>query len=123
MIEKRSNKYKAEKQTYNGRSYHSKKEADYAVNLDWKMKAGEIKEIIPQYKLDLRINGKHWRNYYIDFKVINTDGTVDYIEVKGFATESWKQKFDVTKIIFDDLTEGEHAFLYLNDKLVDESFE
>ena len=123
MIQKRYNKYKAEKQTYNGRSYHSKKEADYAVNLDWRMKAGEIKEIIPQYKLDLRINGKHWRNYYIDFKVINSDGTVDYIEVKGFATEAWKQKFDVTKIIFDDLTEGEHAFLYLNDKLVDESFE
>ena len=123
MIEKRGNKYKAQKQTYNGRSYHSKKEADYAVNLDWRMKAGEIKEIIPQYKLDLRINGKHWRNYYIDFKVINSDSTVDYIEVKGFATEAWKQKFDVTKIIFDDLTEGEHAFLYLNDKLVDESFE
>jgi len=123
MIEKRGNKYKAEKQTYNDRSYHSKKEADYAVNLDWRMKAGEIKEIIPQYKLDLRINGKHWRNYYIDFKVINSDSTVDYIEVKGFATEAWKQKFDVTKIIFDDLTEGEHAFLYLNDKLVDESFE
>ena len=123
MIEKRGNKYKAEKQTYNDRSYHSKKEADYAVNLDWRMKAGEIKEITPQYKLDLRINGKHWRNYYIDFKVINSDSTVDYIEVKGFATEAWKQKFDVTKIIFDDLTEGEHAFLYLNDKLVDESFE
>lgn len=28
MIEKRYNKYKAEKQTFAGRSYHSKKEAE-----------------------------------------------------------------------------------------------
>ena len=40
MIEKRYNKYKAEKQTFDGRCYHSKKEADYAVQLAWRKKAG-----------------------------------------------------------------------------------
>ena len=116
------NKFNAKKQSYNGRTYHSIKEANYAMELDWRIKAGEVKEWIPQYKLELRVNDAHWRNYFIDFKVICTDGTVEYVEVKGFPTEVWKQKWDITVIIFDELTVGENAKLYLNDKLVKQSF-
>ena len=43
------NKYKAVKQKFNGRTYHSKKEADYAAELEWRLKAGEISEYIPQH--------------------------------------------------------------------------
>jgi len=103
MIEKRYNKYKAEKQTFGGRSYHSKKEADYAVQLAWRKKAGEIKEVIPQYKLDIRVNGKHITNYFIDFKVVLADDTVELIEVKGFETDLWRLKWRLTEALLDEI--------------------
>lgn len=106
MFEKRGNKYKAERQTFDGRSYHSKKEADYAVQLAWLKKAGEIKEIIPQYKLDLRVNGIHITNYFIDFKVIFTDGHTELVEVKGFATDVWLLKWKLTEALLDEIEPG-----------------
>jgi len=106
MYEKRYNKYRAERQTFGGRSYHSKKEADYAANLEWRKKAGEIKEIIPQYKLDIRVNGKHITNYYIDFKVVLADDTVELIEVKGFATDLWRLKWLLTEALLDEIEPG-----------------
>jgi hypothetical protein len=99
---KRKNKYNAQTQKYNGRNYDSVKEANYAKELDWRIKAGEILEVIPQFKIDIKIDGKHWRNYFMDFKVIMADGTEEYHEVKGFATEVWKMKWDACKILFPD---------------------
>ena len=107
----KSNKYKAEKSLYGGRNYHSKKEASYAMELDWKKKAGIIKEIIPQYKLDLRVNGVHICNYYIDFKVINTDGTIELIEVKGFETNEWLLKWKITEATLNELEPGAKLIL------------
>ncbi|HUX56250.1 MAG TPA: DUF1064 domain-containing protein [Bacteroidales bacterium] len=106
MFEKRYNKYKAERQTFNGRSYHSKKEADYAVQLAWQKKAGEIKEITPQFKIDIRVNGKHITNYYIDFRVVYSDDRVELIEVKGFATPEWMLKFRLTEALLDEIEPG-----------------
>ncbi len=106
MFEKRYNKYKAEKQTFDGRSYHSKKEADYAVNLAWKKKIGEIKEITPQYKIDIRVNGIHITNYFIDFKVEYSDGRVELIEVKGFETNDWLLKWKLTEALIDEIEPG-----------------
>ena len=103
MFERRYNKYKAEKQTFDGRSYHSKKEADYAAQLAWLKKAGEIKEIKPQYKIDIRVNGKHITNYYIDFKVIYADGRIELIEVKGFQTPEWLLKWRLTEALIDEI--------------------
>ena len=106
MIIKRYNKYKAEKQSFGGRSYHSKKEADYAVNLAWKEKLGEIKEITPQYKIDIRVNGKHITNYFIDFRVEYADGRVELIEVKGFQTPEWLLKWRLTEALIDEIEPG-----------------
>lgn len=106
MFERRYNKYKAQRQTFDGRSYHSKKEADYAVQLAWLKKAGEIKEIIPQYKLDLRVNGKHITNYFIDFKVVYSDNHVELIEVKGFETNDWILKWRLTEALLDEIEPG-----------------
>lgn len=111
MIIKRYNKYKAERQTFAGRSYHSKKEADYAVNLEWKKKAGEIKEIIPQYKIDIRVNGKHITNYFIDFKVVYSDDRVELIEVKGFETNDWLLKWRLTEALIDEIEPGARLVL------------
>ncbi len=106
MITKRYNKFKAERQTFNGRSYHSKKEADYAVQIEWQKKAGEIKEIQPQYKIDIRVNGKHITNYFIDFRVVYADDHVELIEVKGFETPEWILKWRLTEALLDEIEPG-----------------
>lgn len=97
------NKYKAVRQTFKGRSYHSKKEAQYAAELEWRLKAGEIVEYIPQYPLRLYVNEKKICNYFIDFKVIYPDDTVELVEVKGFETDVWRLKWKLTQALLDEI--------------------
>jgi len=97
-------KYNNKTKQYNGRTYDSIREANHAEELDWRIKAGEIIEVIPQYKIDLRINERHIANYYIDFKVILSDGDIEYHEVKGFETEVWRLKWKMTEALFPDYT-------------------
>ncbi len=79
---------------YDGKWYHSKKEAAYAQELDWMVKAKELKELTGQCKISLRgMEGKHICNYYVDFKAITVTGITRYIEVKGFETEVWRLKW------------------------------
>jgi len=88
----------ATKQTYQGRSYHSRAEASYAMYLDQKLKNGEIKSWKPQHKIELRgENGGFICNYYIDFMVELDGGITEFIEVKGFETNIWKMKWDLFK--------------------------
>jgi hypothetical protein len=97
-------KYHSKTQSYNGRNYQSILECNYAMQLDWRVKAKEVKEWIPQFKLDLRVNGCHITNYFIDFKVIFADGHEEYHEVKGYETDVWKMKWDLSKALFPDYT-------------------
>jgi hypothetical protein len=117
----KQNKFRNVPKEYNGRTYHSTLEANYAAELDLKLKAGIIKEWKPQHRFYLKINGQKWCIYAIDFRVINADGTISYVEIKGKPTPDWTLKFEATKILFDELTEGEHAILYLNSEIVCES--
>ena len=81
---RKKGKYSNQTKQFMGRSYDSKMEANFAEELEWRKKAGEIKEIIPQFKIDLKgLQGKHVCNYYVDFKVINSDDSITYYEVKG----------------------------------------
>ena len=94
---RKKKKYGNVSTTYNGRTYHSKLEAKFAQELDWRKKDGEIKEIIPQYKIELKgLQGKYVGNYYIDFKVINSDDSITYFEVKGAVTLLWQLKWNLT---------------------------
>jgi hypothetical protein len=100
----KSNKYHSKVSNYNGRNYQSALECSYAIQLDWLKKAGEVKEWIPQFKIDISVNGCHICNYFIDFKVIYSDGHEEYHEVKGFETDIWKMKWDLSKAIYPDWT-------------------
>ena len=100
---KKSNKYNSVFQTYNGHSYHSKKEANYAYTLDIRKKAGEIKDIIPQFKLEIYVKGKKICNYYVDFKVVLPDGLVEFHEVKGFETNLWRLKWKLTQALLEEI--------------------
>lgn len=106
-------KYGSVTQTYNGYSYHSKKEAEYAVYLDWRIKAKEVKSWTRQHKFALRMNGTLICNYFIDFRVVLTNGNIEYVEVKGFATDLWRLKWKMTEALLDELTKGEKAELVL----------
>ena len=96
----RCSKYGSRKMNFGGRIYDSIKECDYAQELEWRRKAGEISEVIPQYKLDLSINGVHIANYYVDFKVVYPDGTVTFDEVKGFETDTWRMKWRIALALY-----------------------
>jgi len=91
------NKYGAIKQTYNGYTYHSKKEAQYAFELDCRIKVGEIISWKRQVKIELRAYDKHICNYYIDFVAELPDGNKEYIEVKGFSTNVFLIKWKMFK--------------------------
>ena len=53
--EKRGNKFGAKRTDYGGRMYDSKKEAGRAYELDMIQRAGQIKAVIPQVTLQLKI--------------------------------------------------------------------
>lgn len=94
------NKYGAARKEYNGRTYMSKGEAGYAAELDLRKRAGEIKEIIPQYRLSLDVNGYHICNYIVDFKVVMADDTIEFHEYKGFETDLWRIKWKLAEAIY-----------------------
>jgi len=99
----KKNKYNAKTQVYNGRTYHSQMEARYAQKLDWMLKAGEITNIKPQKKIELRVNDKHIANHYVDFEVTLPDGRIEWHEVKGFATDTWIMKRRLTEALYPDI--------------------
>lgn len=77
---------------YNGRIYHSKKEAGAAQELDLRLKAKDIKAWEPQVKMSLDVNGHHITNYFVDFKITHNDDSIEYLEIKGFVTEIFRFK-------------------------------
>ncbi len=106
-------KYSSESTEYNGYNYDSKKEADYAKQLDLRIRLKEVKEWSRQHKFELYVNGEKICNYYIDFRVVMKDKSIEYVEVKGFETDIWRLKWRMTKALFDSLTKGEKAKLVL----------
>lgn len=87
---------------YNGISYHSQLEANYAAELDFRKKAKDIKDWERQVRLDLRVNGMHITTYIIDFVILHNDGSREFVEVKGLALDVWRIKFKILEATFDD---------------------
>lgn len=104
-LDESTSKFGNVRQTYNGRVYHSLKEARYAASLDLLLSSNHYLDVKPQHRIDIKINGIHWRNYYIDFRCVRHDGIIEYHEVKGFETEAWKMKWDALHILKDTLLE------------------
>lgn len=100
---KQVNKFKAIKQTYDGYSYDSKKEAQKAAELDMLMKGGVIKGWDRQERIALKgENGTTVCHYKPDFTVYHLDGTTEIIEIKSPATMTpvWRLKW---KLLEDQL--------------------
>lgn len=97
---KRTNKYGNKSAIYNGISYHSNKEADYAAELDMRIRGKDIKSWKRQIPIRLCAYGKPICTYYIDFIIKHNDNSEEYVEVKGFKTEVWRLKWKMTEALF-----------------------
>lgn len=99
---------------YNGRKYHSKKEADYAHELDLLKRAKNdsqrVVEWHPQVRYDLAVNNVPVAFYVLDFRVHYADGRVEYIDVKGrknektgnfIVTDDYRIKKNLMKALYD----------------------
>ena len=95
-----ANKYKAKKESYNGIVYHSKREAEFAIELDWRLKAKDIKSWERQIKIDIQVNNVHICNHFIDFEITHKDDSIELIEVKGFETDVWILKRKLLEATF-----------------------
>jgi hypothetical protein len=90
------NKYKSVKTKYNGITFHSKKEANYAKLLDMLKKASDPKSRVVSYEIqvpyEIYINDQKICRYLADFKVKYADGRIEVVDVKGFRTSLYKLK-------------------------------
>ncbi len=104
-IQKSGSKYHAKRTDYEGMVFHSKLEAAYAQELDLRIKAKDIVRWERQVRLDLKVNGQHVTNYYIDFIVYYPDGHRDFVECKGMELGEWRLKWSLLEATFDDFKE------------------
>jgi len=103
---KSTNKFRSVKTEYGGNLFHSKGEAGYAMELDWRIKAGDIKSYERQVKIDLTVNGVHICNYFVDFKVINKHGGVEYHEYKGAVLALFMLKWRLFQALINEIDPG-----------------
>ena len=86
--ETKRSKYRNQVTVYDGNSYQSKAEAQYAKYLDvQKVAKKESDRVVSwkrQVKFPIEVNGNHICNYLLDFEVSYADGHKEYIDVKGY---------------------------------------
>ena len=104
-LQKSGNKYHSNSTQFEGITYHSKLEAAYAEELSLRVMAKDIKSWERQVKLDLKVNGQHITNYYIDFIIHHNDGSREFVETKGLELGEWKMKWRILEATFDDFKE------------------
>lgn len=99
-------KYHNVRTEYNGIKYDSKLEAQTAQELDWRLKAGDIKEWKRQVKIPLRVNDVFIANYYIDFIYKDKNDTVVFLECKGIELPLWQLKWRLLTALINEIEPG-----------------
>ena len=100
------------KQEYDGFRYDSGFEAAYAQELDLLIKAKQIKSYDKQVNLDLIVNNYVVCQYRIDFIVCHNDDSLEYLELKGMATDTWKLKWKLFCALYQDLPDVKLTVIY-----------
>jgi len=103
LFYRKKSKYGAIKKKYAGRVYHSKLEASGAMLLDKMKQAGQITDIVPQYKIFLNAYDKHITTHIVDFLITLPNGKKKFVEIKGFPTEIWRLKMKLTQAQHPDI--------------------
>jgi hypothetical protein len=88
----RENKYHAKTCFYNGYHYDSMLEANAAMELDWRLKAGDIKAWDKQFSIDIRNpkTDEFILRHKVDFRVHENDGSFTLQEMKGFEQRDYR---------------------------------
>jgi len=92
---KKRAKYNNEWTEYNGRKYQSKLEARYAENLDTMKKLGIVSLWFPQQKIPITKDRK--TNHVVDFLILYSDGTWEFVDTKGQDTPEGKRNRKIVK--------------------------
>jgi hypothetical protein len=83
----RRNKYNATPTEYRGWRFDSKAEAEYARLLDTRKESGSVAYWLRQVAFDLTETDR----YRADFLVVESDGTIFAVDVKGMETPRFKK--------------------------------
>jgi hypothetical protein len=101
----RRSKYGNLKTEYNGNIFDSKKEANYAQELDFLMRAKRPRERVISFErqvpFQVELNGKKICRYIADFKVFYADGRVEIVDVKGVRTQMYSLKKKLVEAQYD----------------------
>lgn len=89
-------KYNAIPTSYDGIRFDSKKEGQYYLGLKLRVKAGEVVFFLRQTPLHLPGGVK----LVVDFQEFHEDGTVHFIDVKGFKTEQYNAKKRMVEALY-----------------------
>lgn len=92
----RRSKYGNIKTEYNGKVYHSKKEADFASHLEYLKHAKNLSERVvsvrEQVPYNINIKSHHICTYFADFVIQYGDKRTEVIDVKGVKTAIYRLK-------------------------------
>jgi len=89
-------KYGAKKAVADEITFHSIKERDYYLRLKGMKERKEIKFFLCQ--VPFRLPGKI--KYLLDFMIFELDGSITYVDVKGFMTETARIKLAQVKDLY-----------------------
>lgn len=102
MWNKQYSYYNIKKTVSHDKKYDSKFEANFGDNLELQLKAKEIRGFDIHQRIPLEVNGYKICDYYIDFVIYHNDETVEYVETKGYATDTWKLKWKLFTALYED---------------------
>ena len=103
-LSKQLSKYGNKKTEYLGDIYDSKKEADFAKQLDLMKHAKGRDRVLRYYRqipYKLEVNGQLICTYILDFLVEYFDGRKEFIDVKGVRTDIYKIKKKLLKALYN----------------------
>lgn len=89
-------KFRAKPTESDGIKFDSKKEARYYEGLKLRQRAGEVVFFLRQVPLHLPGGVR----YVVDFVEFRADGTVVFLDVKGFKTPEYKAKKRMVESIY-----------------------
>jgi hypothetical protein len=110
ISKKKKRKYRNKIVSLDGHRFDSQKEAQFYSELKILKSKGIVKKIELQPKFLLQEgftkNGERYRpiNYYADFRVTYSDGSVEIVDVKGTKTNVYKLKKKLFEKKYPDLT-------------------
>jgi hypothetical protein len=92
---KKPHKYGAEETIVDGIKFPSKLEARYYSDLKLRVRSGEVLFFLRQVPLHLA-----GTRMVIDFQEFHADGTVHFVDTKGYETKEFKRNVAQAKVLY-----------------------